>query len=126
MVDLTRILHVDDDEDIRIIAQMALQVVGDLTVLQCASGAEAVEEAPRFAPDLFLLDVMMPDMGGEETWHELRKLPGLETVPAIFMTAKAQASVAEALIANGAIGVISKPFDPMTLCAEIRTIWDAR
>jgi len=124
MAELQKILHVDDDDDIRIIAKMALEVVGNLTVEQCSSGMDALEVAPQYKPDLFLLDVMMPVMGGEETWQKLRNIPGMENVPAIFMTAKAQDAATGALIELGAIAVITKPFDPMELCSQIRSAWD--
>ena len=120
---LQKILHVDDDNDICTIVKIALETVGDMTVEQCNSGREAVEKAPVFRPHLFLLDVMMPEMGGEETLLELRKLPGMENIPAIFITAKAEASVSSALLEKGAIAVIKKPFDPMRLCAELVSAW---
>ena len=126
MADLKRILHVDDDEDIRIIANMALEMVGGFVVLQCDSGAEAVEKGAAFAPDLFLLDYMMPGMNGEETLLALRKIPGLSRVPAVFMTARVQADVSEALLKRGALDVITKPFDPMKLGAQLHEIWSKR
>lgn len=126
MKSLKTVLHVDDDKDIREIARIAMEIVGDLTVLQCASGKAALDAAPAFQPDLFLLDVMMPELSGEETWAQLRRLPGMSEVPAIFMTAKAQESVADKLIELGAIAVITKPFDPMELCMQIRTAWTSQ
>jgi len=123
MAELKRILHVDDDEDIRVIANMALEMVGEFEVLQCATGAEAVEKAADFAPDLFLLDYMMPDMDGEETLRELRKLSGMEHVPVVFMTARVQEDIANGLRREGALDVITKPFDPMELASQVREIW---
>ncbi|MCO6384638.1 MAG: response regulator [Vannielia sp.] len=120
---LPRVLHVDDDDDIRAIAQIALSVVGGLEVLQCSSGKEALEVAKGFDPDIFLLDVMMPDMTGEETLTGLRLLPDLDRVPVVFMTAKAQESDVEHLMELGSEKVIAKPFDPLTLAAEVVTIW---
>lgn len=118
-----KILHVDDDEDIVEIARIAFATFGDFEVQHCGSGAEAIEKAPGFLPDLFLLDSRMPGMDGEETWQELKKLPGMEHVPVIFLTARAEAAVADALIEKGAIGVITKPFDPLTLTDLIEEIW---
>ena len=126
MKPLEKVLHVDDDQDIREIARLALEVVGDLTVLQCASGDEALSIASGFQPDLFLLDSVMPEMSGEETWNQLRKLSGLADVPAVFMTAKAQESVVKELIGLGAIAVITKPFDPIELCTQIRSAWHSQ
>lgn len=126
MPDLPKVLHVEDDADIREIAMMALEVVGGLTVTQCASGAEALERAPGEAPDLLLLDVMMPGMSGDETLAALRRMDQFAETPAIFMTAKAQQSEVARLKEIGALGVITKPFDPMTLADEIVAIWRAR
>jgi len=125
MTELKRILHVDDDEDIREIANMALEMVGEFEVLQCACGQDAIEQAEAFAPDLFLLDYMMPDMDGEMTLNELRKLPGLSDVPVVFMTARVQKDMADNLRRNGALDVITKPFDPMELAGHLREIWQA-
>lgn len=125
MTELRKVLHVDDDEDIRMIARMALEVVGSLDVHQCACGAQAIAEAAAFAPDLFLLDFMMPEMSGEETLRALRKIPGLEHVPAIFMTAHVQPSVATALLEDGAMAVIPKPFDPMELSNQLCAAWQS-
>ncbi len=126
MTELKRILHVDDDEDIRAIAGMALEMVGEFEILQCASGAEAIEKAVAFDPDLFLLDYMMPNMDGEETLQELRKLSGMEHVPVIFMTARVQENIVNDLRREGALDVISKPFDPMELASRIRETWYSR
>jgi CheY-like chemotaxis protein len=126
MTRLKKVLHVDDDQDIRIIAKMALDVVGDLEVHQCASGAHAIAEAAAFAPDLFLLDFMMPDMDGETTFRHLRQIPGLENVPVIFMTARVQRDFSQKLIDGGALTVLSKPFDPMELCTQLHEAWGRR
>ena len=123
MAELRKVLHVDDDEDIRVIAKMSMEVVGDLAVHQCSSGMQAINEADAAKPDLFLLDYMMPGMNGEETLRGLRQIPGLENVPVIFMTARVQPDVSEALKRDGAIEVIAKPFDPMELCDQLRQAW---
>lgn len=114
-----KVLHVDDDDDIRLIANLAMSLNTDFEVEQCSSGAEALEKVKSFKPDLFLLDMMMPSMTGEETWMKLKENTALENVPAIFMSAKAERDFAENLIKKGAIAVITKPFDPMNLCKTI-------
>lgn len=114
-----KILHVEDDLDILEVAKLALEVVGGFEVLQCSSGAAALREAADFGPDLFLLDMMMPEMSGEQVLENLRKDARFDDVPAIFMTARAQASEVAALKDSGAIDVIVKPFDPMTLAEQI-------
>ena len=123
MGELTRVLHVDDDEDIRTIANLALEAVGKLTVCACDGGPDAIAKAPGFRPDLFLLDYMMPGMDGEETARQLHAIPELAQVPVVFMTARVQGDMPQNLLDRGAIGVISKPFDPMTLADQLRKIW---
>ena len=117
------VLHVDDEDDIRTIALIALETVGGLTVEQCDSGEAALERVEQLNPDLFLLDVMMPGISGIETLERLRAIPQFSSTPAIFMTAKVQKSDVEELLACGALEVIKKPFDPMTLAAEVIAIW---
>ena len=120
---LQRILYVEDDPDIRTIANLALSVVGGLTVEVCRSGAEALARAEDFRPDMLVLDVMMPDMDGPETLARLRLLPQTATTPAVFMTAKVQSSEVAHYMSLGALGVISKPFDPMQLAQQLRALW---
>ena len=120
---LERVLCVEDEEDIRTIAVLALQSFGGLTVRACASGAEAIQEAPAFRPQLILLDVMMPGIDGPTTLKSLRTLPGLEEVPVVFMTAKVQPDEVAYYRELGALEVISKPFDPITLAPQLREIW---
>ena len=123
MGELKRVLHVDDDEDIRTIANLALETVGNLTVCACDGGPEAIAKAPDFRPDLFLLDYMMPGMDGEETARQLHAMPELADVPVVYMTARVQGDMPQNLLERGAVGVISKPFDPMTLADQLREIW---
>ena len=122
---LKRILYVEDEPDIRLIAQMALEAVGGFTVIVCASGPEALSAAPASRADLLLLDVMMPGMDGPSTLKALRELPATADTPVIFMTAKVQAAEVAAYKALGAIDVIPKPFDPMELSGQIQRIWAA-
>lgn len=126
MGDLQRILLVDDDLDIRTVAQLSLTVVGGFLVEACGSGPEAVERAPAFLPDMFLLDVMMPGMDGPTTLAKLREIPSLAQTPAVFLTAKVQPHERAQLMACGALDVLAKPFDPMTLPDCLRRIWGAR
>lgn len=123
--ELRRVLYVEDDPDIRSIATMALEAVGGLEVRACSSHAEALEAATGFAPDVLVLDVMMPGMDGPATLAGLRRLPATAATPVIFMTAKVQASEVQGYHALGAIGVITKPFDPMGLADQVRSLWQA-
>ncbi len=117
-----RVMYVEDDPDIRAIAEIALQDVGGFTARLCESGAQALAVAPAFGPELVLLDVMMPGMDGPETLQALRELPDMGHVPVIFMTARLQRSEIDEYRALGAVGVIPKPFDPMTLAEQIAEI----
>ena len=123
MTELTRILHVDDEPDIQAVTALALEVLGGFTVESCGSGAEALERAESFRPDLIILDVMMPGMDGPATLQELRQRPSLAEVPVIFMTAKVQTQEVEHYLGLGASGVITKPFDPESLSGEVAAIW---
>ncbi|MGJ8596309.1 response regulator [Sulfitobacter sp.] len=117
---MIKLLHVEDDADIREIAMMALELSGEFEVVQCSSGADALDKVKSFTPDVFLLDMMMPGMTGRETLDQIRKDSTFATIPAIFMTARAQHSEIEELLMNGAAEVISKPFDPMALPDQIK------
>ncbi|BEH16283.1 response regulator [Marinobacter shengliensis] len=119
---LNKVLYVEDDPDIRAIAELALQDVGGFNTALCSSGQQALEVAPEFGPDLILLDVMMPGMDGPETMRRLRALDATRSTPVIFMTARIQSAEIQEYLALGAIGVIPKPFDPMTLAADIHRI----
>ena len=116
-----RILHVDDEPDIREIVEMSLGLNPDFEVRACACGADAVATAAEWLPSLILLDVMMPGMDGPTTLTHLRKNPRTADIPILFMTARAQAREVQQFIALGAQGVISKPFDPMTLAVSVRS-----
>jgi CheY-like chemotaxis protein len=115
-----RILYVDDEDDIREIAMMALELDGDMEVRGEASGAAAIATAEAWNPDVILLDVMMPSMDGPTTLKRLRENPLTAQITVIFITARAQAREIEAFIGLGAKGVITKPFDPMTLAGDVR------
>jgi CheY-like chemotaxis protein len=123
---LCRILYVEDEPDIRVVAQMALQAVGGFAVIACASGQEALGVAPDARADLLLLDVMMPGMDGPSTLKALRELPATAHTPVIFMTAKVQAAEVALYKGLGALEVIPKPFDPMELSAQIQRVWAAQ
>lgn len=122
MKEPVRILYVEDEPDIRVVAEIALEVVGGFTVTSCASGQEALAVVDRARPDLLLLDMMMPGMDGLSTLEALRAHPATAATPVIFMTAKVQASEIAHFRSVGALDVICKPFDPMALATQIRSI----
>ena len=122
---LERILLVDDESDIRVVARLALEAIGGFKIDECPSGLEAPAAILRFSPQLVLMDVMMPGRDGPATLKALRADPALPRVPVIFMTAKVQTQELIALRELGALDVIAKPFDPMTLAQTVRQIWRA-
>jgi two-component system OmpR family response regulator len=123
--ELRKILYVEDVVPIATVAVMALEDLGGFQVLHFLSGQEAIEALPEFAPQLVLLDVMMPGMDGPETLRRIREMPQGRDLPAIFMTAKAQLHQQEEYVAMGALGVIVKPFDAISLSDTIRELWNA-
>lgn len=123
---LQRVLYVEDEPDIQAVARLALEMVGGLTVHICSSGEQALLEAPAFEPQLILLDVMMPGMDGPGTLGALLERPALMDVPVVFMTAKVQPQEVVHYTQLGALGVIAKPFDPMSLASQVRRLWESR
>ncbi|NJL04064.1 MAG: response regulator [Chloroflexaceae bacterium] len=123
MATLHKILVVEDDPDIQAIVRLALELTGGYTVEVCATGYEAIERAPMFAPDMILLDVMMPGIDGPDTLHALRALPQLGNTPIIFLTARVQPHDLERYRALGVRDVIAKPFNPMSLAQTLQTMW---
>ncbi len=122
---LTSILLVDDEPDIRIIARRSLEAIGGYTVEPCIDGDDAISKVAGFSPDLILMDVMMPGKDGPATLAELRKNIQWQCVPVVFMTARIQKEEVEEYLRLGAADVIAKPFNPMTLSAQIQKIWSA-
>jgi len=121
-----RVLYVDDDDFIRELVEFSLGLDESLEVRTASSGAEAIELVEsRWTPELFLLDVMMPEMDGPATLGALRRLPGHADTPAAFVTARAQPHEHEALMAAGAVAVLTKPFDPLTLAQQVRGLLPA-
>lgn len=120
---LQRILCVEDEPDIQAVVRLALEQIGGFQVEVCSSGDEALARAAAWAPDLILLDVMLPGMDGPETLRRLREQPDTRGIPVAFMTARVQARELEHYRSLGAIGLLPKPFDPMTLADQLRTLW---
>ena len=119
---IMKILHVDDEADIREIAEMALSLDPTFEVASAKSGAAALESISDDAPDVILLDVMMPEMDGPTLLEILRARQETAHIPIIFMTAAVQHQTIEKLKSIGAVGVIAKPFDPISLADEIKAL----
>jgi len=122
--ELKTVLLVEDNADIRTIAKTALELMGGLQVRACESGPEALAAVADLKPQLVILDVMMPDMDGPGVLSELRKRPETREVPVIFLTAKAGTAEVQRLLTLGALEVLTKPFDPMTLHQKVKAAWD--
>lgn len=123
---LNHIMLVDDEADIRTIAELALVSIGGWDVALAESGQDALTQLAKQTVDLVLLDVMMPDMDGPTVLRRMRDSETLAHIPIIFMTAKVQRREIDHFIELGALGVIGKPFDPMQVSEEIRRIMGER
>ncbi|MEM9553947.1 MAG: response regulator [Acidobacteriota bacterium] len=121
--ELQRVLLVEDELDIQTVARMALEDLGGLDVEVCASGEDALVRGPAFRPQLVLLDYMMPGMNGRHTLEAFAAVPALAEVPIVFLTARAQLDEVAEYHRLGAIDVIIKPFDPMSLADEVQAVW---
>lgn len=117
---MTKVLYVDDEPDIREIAALALGLDPGFEVRTAGSGREALEVMANWLPDVALLDVMMPEMDGPTLMQAMRGEPAFLSVPVIFVTARAQRSELQNFATLDAVGVIAKPFDPITLAAQVR------
>ena len=116
------ILLIDDEDDIREVATLTLETMGDFAVTSASSGEAGIECATRERPDAILLDVMMPELDGPSTLARLRAIAVTRDIPVIFLTAKVQAVDRRRLADLGAVGIIAKPFDPMTLAEEVTSL----
>jgi CheY-like chemotaxis protein len=116
-----RILVVDDEPDIREVVDVSLGLDREFNMRACASGADALVMAAEWSPTLILLDVMMPLMDGPATLANLRKNPRTAHIPVLFLTARTQTDEIAQYLSLGAQGVLSKPFNPMTLAASVRS-----
>ena len=114
-----KLLIIDDEDDIREVATITLETMADFEVITASSGLAGVEKAEAERPDVILLDVMMPGLDGLATFERLQKSPVTRSIPVIFMTAKVQPADRKRLGDLGALGMIPKPFDPMTLADEV-------
>ena len=114
-----RILIIDDEPDIREVAQVSLELVGHHEVFTAGSGHEGLEAARTHQPDAILLDVTMPDLDGPSTLAELRADPATREIPVVFLTAKTQSAERAQLAQLGAAGILTKPFDPMKLADQL-------
>src|SRR4051812_45971720 len=116
------LLIIDDDDDIREVAQLTLEMGASWTVLSASSGAAGVQTARSAHPDAILLDVMMPELDGPATLERLRRDPRTRDIPVIFLTAKARPADRDRLKGLEVTGVLAKPFDPVQLPGQIASM----
>ena len=117
-----RILIIDDEDDIREVAQLSLETIPGWEVLTARSGREGLEMAVAEQPDAILLDVMMPDVDGPTTFQKLQAKPEISHIPVVLLTAKVQASDRQRFSTLGIKAVMAKPFDPLTLADQLAEI----
>ena len=123
---IRKVLLAEDEEDIRKVAQISLQFRGGWEVTLANNGEECLAKAASDPPDVILLDCMMPKLDGYETCRRLKQDPALRHIPVIFLTAKAQETEVKKGLSLGAVGYLIKPFNPMSLAAEISQILEGQ
>lgn len=126
MKELQRIMLVEDDSDIATLATMALQDIGGFSVTHFFTGMDALAGVDAVKPDLAILDFSMPGMNGDELIQALHARPSTAQLPVIFMTASVMPSHVVKLRELGALEVLKKPFDPMTLSDQVRAAYRKR
>lgn len=120
-----KVLIIDDEDDIRSVAALSLGILGGVEVVEAESGRDGISKAAVEKPDVILLDMMMPEMDGPTTLAALRDNEDTNTIPVIFLTARAMSSEMEKLKQMGAKGILTKPFDPTSLATQVRAILEA-
>lgn len=113
------VLIVDDEEDVRAIAQLGLEMGAGWQVTTASSGQEALHLAANQKPDVILLDMMMPDMDGRTTLQYLKRDPATQAIPVILMTAKVRSNNPDGFDRLEAAAVFAKPFRPLQLATQI-------
>ena len=116
------ILIIDDESDVKDVAQMGLEMAADWNVITASTGKEGLGLARKQLPEVILLDLMMPEWDGKETLKQLKADRYTAAIPVILMTAKTQSAIASELIELDLAGVITKPFRPLELSMQIANI----
>jgi len=117
-----RILIVDDDDDIRDVVQVSLEEFAGWLTLTAVSGVGVLQIVKTETLDAILLDVSMPDIDGFQICEQLQSNPETQQIPVIVLTAKVLPSDRQRLQALQVAGVITKPFDPLTIWSQIAEI----
>lgn len=117
-----RVLIIDDEDDIREVAQASLEMMGGWEVITASSSTEGLALAEAEQPDAILLDVMLPDMDGPTTFQKLQAMPATQQIPVVLLTAKVQAADQRRFADLGVTAVLSKPFDPVALADQVAAV----
>lgn len=126
MSELRKVMLVEDDPDIAVLAEIALKDIGGFEVVHFASGESALDGVVNADPDLIILDYRLPGMNGGQVLGRLKADERTRDRPVLFMTASLMPTHIATLLDLGALAVLPKPFDPMTLADEVRRHWAAR
>lgn len=113
------VLIVDDEEDVRTIAKLGLEMSTDWIIITVSSGQEALKAAISYQPDIILLDLMMPEWDGRITLKKLKENPTTQEIPVILMTAKTNSTDRNNFNNLDVVGIITKPFRPLKLEEKI-------
>jgi DNA-binding response OmpR family regulator len=119
----TRVLVIDDEAPIRLLCRVNLEAEG-MQVLEAADGPAGLEKARAEGPDVVLLDVMMPGLDGWRVAEELLDDPRTESIPIVFLTARAELRDRARGIDLGGIDYVTKPFNPVELAPLVRELLD--
>jgi CheY-like chemotaxis protein len=120
--DKRKALVAEDDPDIQIILRMVLTRLGKCEVVLTDQGDQVLPLVQSSQPDFILLDIMMPQMSGFDICKALKEDPATRDIPVIFLTARSAPQEIEQALGLGAVGYLAKPFDPMTLVAQINEL----
>ncbi|MGD1908741.1 MAG: response regulator [Leptolyngbyaceae cyanobacterium] len=121
---LKRVLVVDDEESIQKVVSLSLKMEANWDIVTASSGQEGIAQAELHGPDVILLDVMMPEMDGIATFEALCENPRTQTIPVVLLTAKTRTAEKRLFQKIGVAGVITKPFNPLTLASQIASLLD--
>ena len=119
---MRRVLIIDDEDDIREVAALSLEATAGWTIYTASSGSDGIAEAIKEKPDAILMDVMMPVMDGPTTFKHMQQEPALNGIPVVLLTAKVQGADQRRFAGLGVAAVLFKPFDPLTLAAQISEV----
>jgi CheY-like chemotaxis protein len=119
---MRQLLIIDDEDDIREVAALSLEATVDWKILTASSGREGLATAIAQRPDAILMDVMMPEWDGPTTFKHMQQNPITAGIPVVLLTAKVQGVDQRRFAGLGVAAVLFKPFDPLTLGAQIAQV----